>query len=103
MLILKRGPDYPLKYLAQIISFYSIFDFIFPTSLINHIIILFANMMNNTTLMIFAVVAALGLMTTLLVVQPNIPQAFAQGQSQNKFKVCKIAPNAEERPPQCAD
>jgi hypothetical protein len=58
-------------------------------------------MMNNTTLMIFAVVAALGLMTALLVTQPNIPQAFAQGQSQNKFKVCTISPNAGDRPPQC--
>jgi hypothetical protein len=56
----------------------------------------------NTTLMIFAVVAALGLMTALMVVEPNIPQAFAQGQSQNKFRVCENS-NAMriEHVPQC--
>lgn len=42
----------------------------------------------NTTLMIFAVVAALGLMTALMVLQPNLPQALAQGQGFHKFKAC---------------
>jgi hypothetical protein len=34
---------------------------------------------SNTALVIIAIAAALGLMTTLLVVAPSVPQAFAQG------------------------
>jgi hypothetical protein len=56
-------------------------------------------MINNTTLVIFAVVAAFGLMTALLVAQPNIPQAFAQGQSFNKLRAC--AHGGDDRAPQC--
>jgi hypothetical protein len=46
---------------------------------------------NNTTLVIFAVVAALGLMTALMVVEPNLPQAFAQGESSNRERACEHA------------
>jgi hypothetical protein len=56
-------------------------------------------MVNNTTLMIFAVVAALGLMTALMVVEPNLPQAFAQGKSFKKLSAC--AHGGDDRAPQC--
>ena len=43
-------------------------------------------MNSNTTLAIFAIVAAFGLMATLLVVEPTMQQAFAQ--STNRLKAC---------------
>jgi hypothetical protein len=71
----------------------------------SHIIIIRSHyiqvkMENNTTLAIFALMAALGLVTALIVVEPNLPQAFAQGQSfDNKLRGC--AHGADGRAPQC--
>ena len=54
-------------------------------------------MNSNTTLAIFAIVAALGLMTAMVVVEPMMQQAFAQGQSENKLRACAHT----DRAPQC--
>ena len=52
--------------------------------------------MVNTTLVVFALIAALGLVTAILVVEPSIPQAFAQGNNgQGHIKACGANPNAK--------
>jgi hypothetical protein len=43
-------------------------------------------MVKNTTLAVFALIAALGLVTAILVVEPIIPRAVAQGPPNNNFE-----------------
>jgi hypothetical protein len=58
-------------------------------NIVNYIrMYIFHNMNINTTLLIFAVLAALGLMTALMVVEPNVAKAVGPGTGFGKFTPC---------------
>jgi hypothetical protein len=59
-------------------------------------------MVNNNTLAMFALMAALGLMTAVLVLEPIIPQAFApppNNNFENRLKACDHSLNPPFCPP----
>jgi hypothetical protein len=61
-------------------------------------------MVNNTTLAMFALIAALGLVTAAFIVIPNIPQAYAPGSDQGvsqKQKACDNTLGHKNVPAHC--